>query len=81
MKLIDYMRTHSLDDEAMAALVGGITSHGIRKLKYHERNPSLEVAIRIEAVTNGQVRALDLMKPDEQSSRPASLGAAAAEVA
>lgn len=49
------MRSENLDDAAMAALVGGITEHGIRKLKYGERGPSIEVAIRIGEVTTGQV--------------------------
>ncbi|WP_264045588.1 hypothetical protein [Methylobacterium flocculans] len=55
MRLIDYMRSENLDDAAMAARVGGITEHGIRKLKYGERGPSIEVAIRIGEATAGQV--------------------------
>lgn len=49
------MRSENLDDVAMAACVGGITEHGIRKLKYGERKPSIEVAIRIHEVTAGSV--------------------------
>jgi hypothetical protein len=55
MKLIDYMRQHNLDPVAMAARVSGIGEHGIRKLMYGERKPSIEVAAEIEAVTHGQV--------------------------
>ncbi|MEP9376173.1 hypothetical protein ABLE91_05625 [Aquabacter sp. CN5-332] len=68
MKLLDYMRDQKLDDEAMASLVGGITSHGIRKLKYGERNASLEVAMRIEGATGGLVRPSDLVKPSRASA-------------
>lgn len=63
MKLIDWMRKHGLDEEAMASRVGGITKFGIRKLMYGERNPSSHVAARIEAVTDGHVRLADLIKP------------------
>lgn len=67
MKLLDYMRQNKVDDEAMAALVGGITAHGIRKLKYGERNASLEVAMRIERATRGAVRPADLVKESRAS--------------
>lgn len=63
MKLIDYMRSENLDDAAMAARVGGITEHGIRKLKYGERGPSIEVAIRIGDVTGGVVGLSDWSRP------------------
>ena len=62
MKLLDYMRAHGLDDDAMASKIGGITSHGIRKIKYGERNPSAGVAARIQAVTAGKVTLVDLVK-------------------
>lgn len=55
MRLIEYMKLRELSDDAMAALVGGITAHGIRKIKYGERSASLEIALRIEAVTEGAV--------------------------
>lgn len=73
MRLIDYMRSENLDDAAMAALVGGITEHGIRKLKYGERGPSIEVAIRIGEATAGQVGLNDWSRsPTPASSKPAS---------
>lgn len=62
MKLLDYMRAHGLDDDAMASKIGGITSHGIRKIKYGERNPSAGVAARIQVVTSGKVTLADLVK-------------------
>jgi len=64
MKLIEYMRANALDDETMAVRVGSITSHGIRKLKYGERKPSLAVAVRIEAVTEGAVPASEWIKAE-----------------
>ncbi|MCJ2051693.1 hypothetical protein [Methylobacterium sp. J-070] len=62
MRLIDYMRSENLDDIAMAKRVGRITAHGIRKLKYGERGPSIEVAIRIEEVTQGSVGLRDWVR-------------------
>lgn len=55
MRLIDYMRAEGIDDDAMAERVGDITAHGIRKLKYGERGPSIETAIRINAATDDRV--------------------------
>ncbi len=75
MRLIDYMRSEHLDDSAMAERVGGITAHGIRKLKYGERGPSIEVAIRIDAVTEGNVGLRDWARQADSSSENA--GAAA----
>lgn len=49
------MRSENLDDAAMAERVGSITAHGIRKLKYGERGPSIEAAIRINEATAGEV--------------------------
>lgn len=70
MKLIDYMRSENLDDAAMAARAGGITGHGIRKLKYGERGPSIEVAIRIGEVTAGLVGLNDWSKEAGSPHRP-----------
>jgi DNA-binding transcriptional regulator YdaS (Cro superfamily) len=68
MKLIQYMRAKNLDDAAMAALVGDISEHGIKKIKYGERNPSFAVALRIEAVTKGKVRVADLGKQPAEAT-------------
>ncbi|MCJ2009777.1 hypothetical protein [Methylobacterium sp. J-092] len=80
MRLIDYMRSENLDDAAMADRVGGITEHGIRKLKYGERGPSIEVAIRIDSVSGGKVGLHDWSKAHETTARlqvPPQTGAAA----
>ncbi|QDI81667.1 hypothetical protein E8E01_15045 [Methylorubrum populi] len=62
MRLIDYMRSENLDDAAMAQRVGGITAHGIRKLKYGERGPSIDTAIRINEATAGSVGLSDWVR-------------------
>lgn len=62
MKLIDYMRAKNLSDSAMAQRVGGISEHGIRKLKYGERDPSIATAIRINEATGGLVGLSDWAK-------------------
>jgi hypothetical protein len=71
MKLIEYMRANALDDETMADRVGSITSHGIRKLKYGERKPSLAIAVRIEEVTGGAVTASEWIRNDQPSAEAA----------
>jgi DNA-binding XRE family transcriptional regulator len=70
MKLIQYMRAKNLDDAAMAALVGDISEHGIKKIKYGERNPSLSLAVRIEAATKGEVRTSDLVAAKQAEVTP-----------
>lgn len=71
MKFIEYMRANQLDDEAMAERVGSITSHGIRKLKYGERKPSLVVAVRIEKVTAGAVPASEWIRSGPSTAEAA----------
>ena len=73
------MRAQNLDDSAMAERVGGIMAHGIRKLKYGERGPSIEVAIRIDEVTSGEVGLRDWAVPEEERAqrRPAKKAEAA----
>jgi hypothetical protein len=78
MKLLDYMAAHKIDDEAMASLVGGITKHGIKKIKYGEREPSSAVAARIEEVTGGTVRLADLVRPRTVTRTPRRQAEAAA---
>lgn len=65
MRLIDYMRAHALDDVEMARRVGNVTEHGIRKVKYGQRNPSLRLAARIEIATGGAVRPSDLLLAED----------------
>jgi hypothetical protein len=72
MKLIDYMRSNDLDDEAMAGRVGIVTAHAIRKLKYGERKPSLAVAVKIEEVTAGAVPAAHWVRETAPSQQVAA---------
>lgn len=70
MRLIDYMRAEKLSDSAMAQRVGGISEHGIRKLKYGERGPSIEVAIRINEVTAEKVGLRDWSRQASPAPAP-----------
>lgn len=72
------MRSENLDDAAMAARVGGITEHGIRKLKYGERGPSIEVAIRIGEATAGQVGLNDWSRSSSSAASVSVLASAGA---
>jgi hypothetical protein len=59
MKLLDWMRDNSLDDDAMAILVGGVTAHAVKKWKYGERTPRRTELQKISEVTAGNVTAND----------------------
>lgn len=63
MRLIDFMRSKQIDDAEMARRVDDISESQIRKLKYGERKPSIETAIRISNATDGQVGLLDWDDP------------------
>ena len=69
------MRSANLDDAAMAESVGGITAHGIRKLKYGERGPSIETAIRIDEVTDGKVSLRDWVRENPATQSVAASAA------
>jgi hypothetical protein len=71
MKLIEYMRLKKLDPAGMSAMVDGIGEHGIRKLMYGERNPSVEVAAQIEAATLGEVGLKDWLDTPPRPKRSA----------
>ncbi len=63
MRLLDYMRAHSLDDRKMAKIVGGGCSiYQIKKWKYGEREPPLAWVIRLEKATDGRVTLHDLVR-------------------
>jgi hypothetical protein len=56
MRLADFMQKNSLNDAAMAELVGnGCSESSIRKLRLEHARPSLKRAWRIEQVTDGKV--------------------------
>jgi hypothetical protein len=60
MLLKDFMRAEDLSDSEMAEKIGDISEFGVRKLRFRTRGPSVRVAARIEEVTGGKVRSVDL---------------------
>lgn len=65
MKLIEWMRAQGLDDDAVAAAVGDVSAHAVKKWKYDERIPRKAQLRRLTEVTNGQVTANDFMHAQE----------------
>jgi hypothetical protein len=65
------MRRELVSDEVMADRIGGVSAGAVRKLRFRERGPSVRVVARIEAVTAGEVRAVDLLP----KGAPAEAGA------
>ena len=57
------MKQHSLDDAAMAALIGDVSPSAVKKWRYGERIPRRAQMRRIVAVTSGAVQASDLIEP------------------
>ena len=70
MRLGDFMKTRSLDDAAMAALIGEVSEGAVKKWRYGERTPRPHQMARITAATDGQVTANDFMleQPDEDAA-------------
>ena len=61
MKLSDFMTASGLDDDQMAALLGGCSAHAVKKWRYGERLPRPEQLRRIAEVTDGQVMPNDFV--------------------
>ena len=53
------MDKRNLDDEAMAALIGGCSAHAVKKWRYAERMPRPAAIARIVKATDGKVTAAD----------------------
>jgi DNA-binding transcriptional regulator YdaS (Cro superfamily) len=62
MKLATYMDRNGLDDEAMAAQIGGVSSHAVKKWRYGERVPRPDAMQRLAKATGGKVTADDFMR-------------------
>lgn len=60
------MRDEKLDDDAMAARLGDCSGHAVKKWKYGERVPSIEVAARIERATDGRVGLRDWVRSEAE---------------
>jgi hypothetical protein len=67
MKLLDYMKSKQIDDEAFAALVGPtVTPRAVRKWKYGETCPRIPELVRIVKVTEGHVTSEDFLPPESE---------------
>lgn len=64
-----WMRSELLTDAEMAERIGGISKFGVRKLRFRQRGPSIRVAARIEMVTAGQVRSVDMQPKEKPDAR------------
>lgn len=79
MHAIDrYKNRHRVTDEELASAVG-ISVHYLRKIRYGERIPTRNVAVRISAATGGEITIEQLLFPDGVPNR-ASLSGPLAEV-
>ncbi|HAX40612.1 MAG TPA: XRE family transcriptional regulator [Clostridiales bacterium] len=59
-KLHLYMKANCLSDEEVAAIVGRDRTT-IARVRRGSKNPSLELAVKIERMTNGAVRVADML--------------------
>lgn len=66
MRLSEYLKETKLTQEEFAALVG-VTRPFITNILNGKRNPSIQLAIRIDEVTNGKVPLKDLLHPEAPS--------------
>lgn len=64
MTLLDHL---SATDESVASFADrlGVARNTIRKIAYRQRQPSLELAVRITAATDGKVTADDMILPTQ----------------
>lgn len=67
MRLIDHLKATDQTVPAFAALVGE-AENTIRKIVYGQRQPSLPLAVKIVAATEGKVSAADLMLDGESAA-------------
>lgn len=68
MRLLEFMRSHAIDDETMASRIGDCSGHAVKKWKYGEREPDASTMLKIERVTDGKVTLRDWS--EQSSSRP-----------
>ena len=61
MKLLDYMKQHSIGDAELAAAVGGVSANAVKKWKYGETAPRIPELVRLTDATNGSVTARDFI--------------------
>jgi DNA-binding transcriptional regulator YdaS (Cro superfamily) len=68
MKLKEYLKTSS--NEELAEKIGS-TANYVHLLKYNQRRPSPELALKIEKATGGKVTVLELLYPTPYSQEAA----------
>lgn len=61
MTLKDYIKTPANNIPTLASSLG-VSDHAVRKWVYGQRTPSLEMALKIVAVTGGKVALASLIK-------------------
>lgn len=61
MELREYMKANKITHQAMGEKVG-VSKQAITSMCDKRYNPSAQVAIRIEKITNGSVRVCDIRK-------------------
>ncbi len=74
MRLGEYLQTHKIDDHTFAALLGGVSSHAVKKWRYRERTPRLDAIRKIQEATGGAVTPADFVEAPEPSE-PAGMEA------
>ncbi|WP_163000317.1 helix-turn-helix domain-containing protein [Sphingobium yanoikuyae] len=62
MRLIDHLRTADITVAAFAEEIGE-AENTVRKIVYGQRQPSLPLAVKIAAATDGAVTEADLILP------------------
>jgi len=60
MKLKSYLENSHMTDAEFGALIG-VSQSQVNRIKHEKTNPSLEVAVAIERLTKGKVKARDFI--------------------
>ncbi len=68
MKLIDWMKRESLDDDAVAERVGDVTGSAVKKWKYGERLPRRDELLKLYEISGGVVTPNSFVLDPEQES-------------
>lgn len=63
MRLIDWMHETKLTDGDVAEMVGGVSSHAVKKWKYGERIPRRAELQRLADISEGKVSPNDFVLP------------------
>jgi hypothetical protein len=61
MQLIEWMREANLTDVDVATMVGGVSSHAVKKWKYGERVPRRAELQRLADISAGKVSPNDFV--------------------